>query len=79
MAGWKGKRERERERANRQQVPEGHCWIIGDNLGASRDSRFYGPLPLAMIKGKVIARVWPLSRRGWFENTLKRPEEKGWE
>ncbi|KAG6995581.1 mitochondrial inner membrane protease subunit 1 [Physcia stellaris] len=59
------------------QVPEGHCWIIGDNLSASRDSRFYGPLPLAMIKGKVVARVWPLRRRGWFENTLKRPEDGG--
>ena len=53
------------------QVPEGHCWLIGDNVDASRDSRFYGPLPLALIKGKVIARVWPLDRRGWFENTLK--------
>ena len=52
-------------------MPQGHCWLIGDNVDASRDSRFYGPLPLALIKGKVIARVLPWGRRGWFENSLK--------
>ncbi|KAI0124285.1 peptidase S24/S26A/S26B/S26C, partial [Xylariales sp. AK1849] len=38
------------------QVPKGHCYIIGDNLPWSRDSRDFGPLPLALIKGKVIAK-----------------------
>lgn len=41
------------------QVPEGHCWIAGDNLQHSRDSRTFGPLPMALIKGKAIARFDP--------------------
>lgn len=39
------------------QVPEGHCWVVGDNLGSSRDSRFYGPVPLALIRAKVVSVV----------------------
>lgn len=56
-------------------MPDGHCWVLGDNLPESRDSRFYGPIPLALIKGKVLARVSPWSDRGWIENGLQRPEE----
>lgn len=55
------------------QVPEGHCWTTGDNLPFSHDSRNYGPVPLALIRGKVIARLFP--NRLWFENTLKPAEE----
>ncbi|GIZ45162.1 hypothetical protein CKM354_000834300 [Cercospora kikuchii] len=36
------------------QVPEGHCWVAGDNLAHSRDSRHYGPIPLALIHGKAV-------------------------
>lgn len=57
------------------QVPEGHCWLLGDNLPDSRDSRVLGPIPLALVKGKVVARVWPLGEVGWVKNTLQRPEE----
>ena len=53
------------------QVPEGHCWLLGDNLSESRDSRTYGPLPMALIKGKVVARVWPLSEATWIQNNLQ--------
>lgn len=35
------------------QVPQGHCWVVGDNMAYSRDSRMYGALPLALIQGKV--------------------------
>ena len=34
------------------QVPEGHVWVEGDNQGWSRDSRFYGPVPMALIVGR---------------------------
>lgn len=57
------------------QVAEGHCWLLGDNVEASRDSRFYGPLPLALIRGKVTAKIWPLRDAKWFENTLEPIEE----
>lgn len=35
------------------QVPEGHVWVEGDNLSWSRDSRFFGPVPMALIKGRT--------------------------
>ncbi|KAL9129943.1 MAG: hypothetical protein Q9217_001745 [Psora testacea] len=57
------------------QVPEGHCWLLGDNLPESRDSRTYGPIPLALIKGKVLARVAPLREMKWVGNNLETPED----
>ncbi|EKG20479.1 Peptidase S26A signal peptidase I [Macrophomina phaseolina MS6] len=57
------------------QVPEGHCWVAGDNQRHSRDSRLYGPVPLALVRGKVVARVLPFREMGWFENTLTEPWE----
>uniref|UniRef100_A0A0B7K2T9 Peptidase S26 domain-containing protein n=1 Tax=Bionectria ochroleuca TaxID=29856 RepID=A0A0B7K2T9_BIOOC len=59
------------------QVPEGHCWIVGDNLTVSRDSRSFGPVPLALIKGKVLAKVLPWAERGWFHNPLELIEDLG--
>jgi len=53
------------------QVPEGHCWVIGDNLTVSRDSRHFGPLPLALIQGKVMAKVLPWAERAWIENNVQ--------
>ncbi|KAK8220047.1 hypothetical protein M8818_000463 [Zalaria obscura] len=44
------------------QVPKGHCYVVGDNLKHSRDSRTFGPVPLALIKAKVIGKV----KRTWF-------------
>ena len=42
-------------------VPKGHCWVVGDNLSWSRDSRMYGPIPLALVRGKVLA----IKKPGW--------------
>ncbi|GMK58497.1 hypothetical protein CspeluHIS016_0505290 [Cutaneotrichosporon spelunceum] len=47
-------------------VPKGHIWIVGDNLSNSTDSRDYGPVPIAMVKGKVTHRIW---HRGWLDWT----------
>lgn len=38
-------------------VPPGHVWIIGDNAAASIDSRTYGPVPMALVWSRVVARV----------------------
>lgn len=46
-------------------VPEGHCWVAGDNLEWSRDSRLFGPLPLGLVKAKVLAVVLPLREAKW--------------
>ncbi|KAH6626331.1 peptidase S24/S26A/S26B/S26C [Chaetomium sp. MPI-SDFR-AT-0129] len=57
---------------NMIQVPKGHCWIVGDNLVASRDSRYFGPVPLALIRGKVIATMRPFSEFRWITNTSQK-------
>ncbi|GAA6011265.1 hypothetical protein JCM8202_003957 [Rhodotorula sphaerocarpa] len=51
----------ERQKAEQEwcTVPKGHVWIAGDNTSNSTDSRDYGPVPLGLIRGKVVARVWP--------------------
>jgi len=50
-------------------IPAGHIWVQGDNLNNSSDSRMYGPLPIALIKGKVIAKIWPSLK--FVESTMK--------
>lgn len=57
------------------QVPQGHCFLAGDNQAASNDSRLYGPIPLALVTGKVSYRIGPFSRMGSLENTLKPVDE----
>jgi len=42
-------------------VPEGHCWVTGDNLTDSIDSRTYSVLPMALISGKLI-KAWYIPR-----------------
>jgi inner membrane protease subunit 1 len=50
----------------RSRVPEGHVWLEGDNPHNSVDSRTYGAVPSALLKGRVAARIWPLSAAGWL-------------
>ncbi|KAH8420192.1 hypothetical protein KR009_007075 [Drosophila setifemur] len=45
----------------RDYVPRGHVWIEGDNKGNSSDSRYYGPIPVGLIRSRVLCRIWPLS------------------
>jgi signal peptidase I len=45
-------------------VPKGHWYMMGDNRGASDDSRFWGPVPKKWIIGRAFAKYWPPSRVG---------------
>ena len=38
-------------------VPRGHVWLQGDNQSISRDSREYGPVPLALLRGRAMCVV----------------------
>lgn len=45
-------------------IPPDHYFMMGDNRGASDDSRFWGPVPKDWIIGKAFATYWPLDRIG---------------
>ncbi|KAL0580283.1 hypothetical protein V5O48_001700 [Marasmius crinis-equi] len=52
-------------------IPKGHVWISGDNAAYSRDSREYGPVPMALIQSRLYARVWPLRSATIFRNNSR--------
>ena len=43
-------------------VPKNHVWLEGDCPLLSIDSRHVGPVPIEWIRGKVVARLWPLGQ-----------------
>jgi len=45
-------------------VPRGHYFMMGDNRGASDDSRFWGPVPRSWIIGGAFLSYWPPKRIG---------------
>jgi signal peptidase I len=45
-------------------VPPDHWFMMGDNRGASDDSRFWGPVPTEWLVGRIVARYSPWARAG---------------
>jgi signal peptidase I len=45
-------------------VPRGYVFLMGDNRGASDDSRFWGPVPVSWVIGEAFATYWPPKRIG---------------
>lgn len=40
-------------------VPVGHVWLAGDNPKNSTDSRYYGPVSVGLLQGRVICKITP--------------------
>ncbi|PNW88383.1 hypothetical protein CHLRE_01g027100v5 [Chlamydomonas reinhardtii] len=56
-------------------IPQGRCWVEGDNAEASGDSRnMYGPVHLGLLEGRVTHVVWPPWR--WGEVARWYPADK---
>jgi signal peptidase I len=45
-------------------IPPNYYFMMGDNRGASDDSRFWGPIPKEWIIGEAFATYWPPDRIG---------------
>ncbi|MEJ1278519.1 hypothetical protein NN561_009441 [Cricetulus griseus] len=54
---------------NRSYVPTGHVWLEGDNLQNSTDSRYYGPIPYGLIRGRIFFKIWPFSDFGFLRDS----------
>jgi signal peptidase I len=45
-------------------IPKGYYFMMGDNRGASADSREWGPIPKDWVIGQAFATYWPPNRIG---------------
>ena len=59
--------------SNIQIVPDSHVWLEGDNASNSLDSRQSGPISLALLRGRAVARIWPLRGDAYLTRTVSPP------
>ena len=47
-------------------IPDGEVLVFGDNRSNSLDSRYFGPIDVDTIFGRVYLRIWPFNHFGGF-------------
>jgi inner membrane protease subunit 1 len=50
----------EKERVHGIEIPKNHVWLEGDNKNNSYDSRNHGPVPIGLVKARVVSSLYPL-------------------
>jgi len=48
-------------------IPPLHIFVLGDNRGASNDSRSFGPVPIKHVVGRAWFSYWPPEDVGFVE------------
>ena len=48
----------------KQVIPRGEYFLMGDNRVDSTDSRVFGPIPRHLIVGRAFILVWPIGDFG---------------
>ena len=48
-------------------IPPLHVFVLGDNRGASNDSRSFGPIPIEHVVGRAWFSYWPKEHIGFIE------------
>lgn len=51
-------------------LDDGYYFVMGDNRGASMDSRLFGPLHESLIVGQAWVRGWPFNKAQTFSHVL---------
>lgn len=67
---------RSRDRFGPFQVPAGHYFAMGDNRDDSSDSRFWGTVPRANVKGRAFMVYWSFDDAGASQGATGREKLK---
>jgi signal peptidase I len=80
--------EGQRDNYGPRKILDGEFMMMGDNRDNSKDSRFWGPLPVSLVKGRAVIVYWSYEasreeyQRGasfqWLKDTLSAAGRTRW-